>query len=318
LRADPRFDALPILAMTAHAMAGERERCLALGMQDYITKPLVPAQLFATLGRWIGRNGGEQAAADAEPRSAVAAGADGPAAAALPSAADAAPAAAAVPPVQAPLPEVTGLDTGRLLAHCDHQPALARRLLRGVGRDYADGLAGWRAWADAADWPALRHAAHTLQGLAGTLAADGLRAAAVALEQAAAVGDAAAVDRHLSETETALARLLTALDAVRTQLDDAPPAPPQAAEGMVAARPGAGRAEPDLAELSALLADSDSRAIDWWQTHELALGDRLEPVTLRALSRAIARFDFDAALALCERTRAEPAHAALTRSESTL
>jgi signal transduction histidine kinase/CheY-like chemotaxis protein/HPt (histidine-containing phosphotransfer) domain-containing protein len=53
LRADPAFAGLPILAMTAHAMVRERERCQALGMNDYLTKPINPAALATTLARWI-------------------------------------------------------------------------------------------------------------------------------------------------------------------------------------------------------------------------------------------------------------------------
>jgi len=52
IRADPRFNSLPIIAMTANAMAADRDRCLEAGMNDHIAKPIDPEQLFRVLLRW--------------------------------------------------------------------------------------------------------------------------------------------------------------------------------------------------------------------------------------------------------------------------
>lgn len=53
IRRDPRWDRLPVIAMTAHAMNGDRERCLQAGMNAYISKPVQPAHLIATIERHL-------------------------------------------------------------------------------------------------------------------------------------------------------------------------------------------------------------------------------------------------------------------------
>jgi CheY-like chemotaxis protein len=53
IRKDHRFLNLPIIAMTAEALAGVSERVMAVGMNDYVTKPITPRLLFESLVRWI-------------------------------------------------------------------------------------------------------------------------------------------------------------------------------------------------------------------------------------------------------------------------
>src|SRR5262245_39266768 len=53
IRSDPRLADLPIIAMTANAMAVDRERCLEAGMNDHIAKPIEPEELFRVLAQWI-------------------------------------------------------------------------------------------------------------------------------------------------------------------------------------------------------------------------------------------------------------------------
>src|ERR1700746_3199911 len=53
IRQDSQFKDLPIIAMTANAMAGDREKCLKAGMNDHLAKPIDPDKLFDALLRWI-------------------------------------------------------------------------------------------------------------------------------------------------------------------------------------------------------------------------------------------------------------------------
>ncbi|WP_051284320.1 response regulator [Nisaea denitrificans] len=59
IREEPEFDDLPIIAMTANAMANEREKCFSVGMQDHVTKPIENKKLFAALWKWCNIDGAD-------------------------------------------------------------------------------------------------------------------------------------------------------------------------------------------------------------------------------------------------------------------
>lgn len=56
IRTLPGYADIPIIAMTAHAMVSEQERCLATGMNDHISKPFEVNVLYSTLARWLNRS----------------------------------------------------------------------------------------------------------------------------------------------------------------------------------------------------------------------------------------------------------------------
>jgi two-component system sensor histidine kinase/response regulator len=47
------FDSIPIIAMTAHVMKGDRQRCFEVGMDDYISKPIKREIVFEVLEKWV-------------------------------------------------------------------------------------------------------------------------------------------------------------------------------------------------------------------------------------------------------------------------
>jgi two-component system, sensor histidine kinase and response regulator len=271
LRADRRFDALPILAMTAHALPEEQAQCLAVGMQGHIAKPIDAAALLETLRPYA--TGRQAPVADrGGPRHRPA------------------------------MPDLPSLDTATALRRFAGNTSLYLHTLESFVRDYEAALPGWTTWIDGARWADLRLAAHTLQGLCGSLGADAARPEAQALERAA-------VDRQADAARRALAALMQRLDPVFSEIMAAlqPPPPWSSSASMVHddGGPGAGPAGDPAASLQALrslLEASDSRSLGWWQTHREPLLAALPARAGRRLQQAMNQMDFDAALQALEET----------------
>jgi CheY-like chemotaxis protein len=192
IRRDPRFQGLPIIAMTAHAMEGDRERCIRAGMNDYVSKPIDPARLFASLSRWI------------KPRS----GRVGPMRPTRGPSEGAGSGAEDIVALQGRLP---GFHVEEALHRLRGNEVLYRKLLADFARSAEDAVAQIRAALGQGDLEAAHQIIHTLKGVAGNLSAMDVAAPVRELEaavKARLAGEPASADR-----EVALERLGQALKA---------------------------------------------------------------------------------------------------------
>jgi len=148
--------------MTAHAMSGDHEKSIAAGMNDHITKPIDPAQLFGTLAKWIGPRQGVQKPAEASATHTGPSGMDP---------------AQTLPDL---LPE---FDLAEGLQRLMGNRALYRKLLVNFATQYADAAADLRRALEAADFDHAHGLVHAIKGVAGNLAAKDLQAQSVPLEK---------------------------------------------------------------------------------------------------------------------------------------
>jgi two-component system sensor histidine kinase/response regulator len=184
LRQNPRFAELPVIAMTAHALQGDRERCLAAGMNDCVHKPVDVERFFATLARWL-------------PWRAAPIGD-----AALPPPAPKDDSGPALPPM---LPGIDGAD---LLRRTQGNHALAREMVQRFMERRGDAIAVIRAALLRNDAETVRHQLHQLAGEAGTIAATSLFGCANSLQGAAFANNLGAVTEGLPRLQTYLEAVL--------------------------------------------------------------------------------------------------------------
>jgi PAS domain S-box-containing protein len=261
LRADPRHQTLPIIAMTANAMESDREVCLEAGMNDHIAKPIDPDQLFSVLLRWIRRTDGDGKIA--RPHT--------PARPAKTSEAELV---------------IPGIDVRSGLKRTGGHRERYETLLRKFAEQQLGATEAMRAALSAGDAATAERTAHSLKGAAGTLGA-------VALSEAAANAETAIKTGH--GVEAALKALLISLDPVIAGITKALP---DESSGNGAGTPAGDPAtvkEP-LIRLKKLLENDDGEAADYIVNEKSRFKGVLTPAEIKMLSERIGNFDFDAAL----------------------
>ncbi|WPL16819.1 Signal transduction histidine-protein kinase BarA [Thiorhodovibrio winogradskyi] len=324
IRENPQWRDLPVLAMTANVMTGDREKALAAGMNDHIGKPVKVREMLATMARWIAVEKIEDSKEELGTRAEVVDKRDQPLASRhgqekapqtatttassslAPRPSSLAPRPSSLAPRSSSLASLPGIDTQVGLATAQGNEALYRRLLgrfRDSQRDFADQFAAALAARDQ-DPHAATRCAHTLKGVAATIGAEAVRDAATALE--AACQDRQPheiIDAHLQATLDALKPILTGL----AQLDaadnpslggdaagDTTEAPERA---LQSALPALATLSTELAQLRALLSDDDTEAVGVIASLTTQLAGTPAADALRPVARAIDTYDFDSALA---------------------
>ncbi len=262
IRANPRHAGLPILAMTAHAMTGDRDISLAAGMNDHLNKPLDPDALFDALLRWIPR----QDVQDRPPG----------------------PEADPEPPEESlPIPVLPGIDTDRGLINHMRRRSLYLRMLGQFGTEFGRAGEDMQQALARGDHEKARRLAHSLKSAAATLGAESLAGLARNLEYRFAAGKGEPVD--VAPLASALKAIIQTLEPLARTPEPKPVAQDRAALHERMARLEAALKRDDAAamalaeELSGVLAGPD------WQEDVQLLRDLVDDVEYEAALQVLTR-----------------------------
>jgi signal transduction histidine kinase/CheY-like chemotaxis protein len=165
---------VPIIAITAHAMKGDRDRCLAAGMDGYVSKPIQPVQLFVEIARLLGLASGDSTPADAEAAEVV-------------------------------------FNRRAALNRVDGDAQLLAEMVAIFQEEGPRQLATLREALATGDQELLQRTAHSLKGALSSLDATAAANCARDLEQLARAGDLEAAAQQLAELQQALLKLEAAL-----------------------------------------------------------------------------------------------------------
>ena len=261
LRQDPRYSDLPVIAMTANAMVGDKEKCLDAGMNDFIAKPIDVAQLFGTLARWI---------APAAPQEMT----------------------VLVAQPEAELPVVSGLKMAEAMRRVGGNATLMRKLLDRFVETQFDAMQRIVAAIENNQLETAIREAHTLKGLAGNIGAGGLADSAARVEHLLSLGSHDGLPQALAACTLALDELVPKIVLAMQSRSNVP----EPGNTVVAAVDRA-QLEAGLRELSQLLQQDDAQAVKHLDGIGPVLVAAGQAEHARQLKRMLGQYDFEGALA---------------------
>ena len=227
---------LPILAMTANALRGDRERSIESGMNDYISKPIDTAQLFQTMAHWIKkekRSSSEKAYAEAVPCTST---------------------NEALARSNGLIPELLGIDVQTALSRLGGNQKLYFKLLVKFSKNHEQASKEIRAALDKDDLKTAGRLAHTIKGAAGNVGAQAVYLAADALEDEFRDNKTENAEPLLEQFEQALKQILASIALLEENVEDLQSSDPGGADPSLL--------KPILAKLEKLLRDNDMDAAE--------------------------------------------------------
>ncbi len=267
-----KFADLPIIAMTANVMQADIERCTDAGMNDYISKPISPDQLFGKLVKWVpprqDQPAQESVTAAQKGLAVNQAGGNG----------------------SGDLSDIPGLDTGVGLTRVMGKKALYLDMLRMYIVNQGQVPAQIRQSLDAGDWETAQRLAHTAKGVSGTIGATLVQELSARVEKAIRERDAReTLDGYLASLASAHEQLIAALKRALPSPDSAGPADKDA--GLVDRE----QAVAACRRLAGLLANDDGEAANFVNEARGLLRGIMGPDALQELQTATESYEFEKA-----------------------
>ncbi|MFH1136778.1 MAG: PAS domain S-box protein [Pseudomonadota bacterium] len=259
---------LPLIAMTAYAMKGDREKCLEAGMNDYVTKPIDPEKLFAALSRWIGPLDREERPLPVGRKD------DADRAAVLPD-------------------SLPGIDVRSGLQRLRGNKRLFRKLLLDFSRDFRNAGQEIQAALDRDDLTGAHGLSHTLKGVAGNISAGNLREAAQEFEIALKNGTREEREARLAGVTQALGTVLTSLSSLEKPEAKGRPGAETAPNAFAIL--DLEKARTLIDNLNGMLRENDLEAEDCLKSLQSLFQGTRPPDLLDILEKQIERLDFRAA-----------------------
>ncbi|CAK0772169.1 two-component system, sensor histidine kinase and response regulator [Azospirillaceae bacterium] len=219
IRANLKLSTLPIIAMTAHALNVERQKCLDAGMNDHVAKPFEPRHLFSVIRYWLGETSMQKDRAQEKNLRIFSNHSENDSDGAFDLFRNDNNKAC----VNEMRLDDDCLQARRVLAHLHENRSLYARLLRDFVEQYEPLSVQLKQAFDRDDVSWIRISAHTVKGVSGTLGASTLSAAAAALEQAARSENREAIKTQFPSFSTILSTAITVMTQVAETLEPSPP-----------------------------------------------------------------------------------------------